>query len=63
MSILQFRPRRPQSALDGFYFAKPVAEQHARIRQLAQARLSPEQIAQLVRLSFAEVTAIVNTPP
>ena len=60
MSILQFRPRRPQSALDGFFWCMPAAAQRARIRDLARARFAPERIAATCRMPLDEVLAILD---
>jgi len=63
MSIIPFRRRAPQSfepnAL-GLFFYFPRHRQEMRVRELAHARLSPEQITAICRIPLSEVTKIIE---
>jgi hypothetical protein len=61
-NIVEF-PRRRERSGSGLFWARPLSLQHERIRELARARLSIEQIAELVRLPADTVRNIVEERP
>lgn len=57
--IIPFRQRALQSALTGFFWSLPPAQQRERIKQLARS-LSPEYVATLCRVPLSQVLAICD---
>jgi hypothetical protein len=60
----EFRPRpRPATGIAGLFWLLPLEHQRKRVRELAKARMSPETISTICRMSLSEVTAIIEDRP
>ena len=58
-NVVALFPRRERKG-NGLFWARPLAFQHQRIRELARARLTAAQIAVLVHLSEPAVQQIIE---